>query len=113
MMDRRERLHYEILDCALNRAIDARGYPTTVRQFVARLRNLFPDLQETEFTGACHWLTRQEALHLQLMTNGNWRDYRGEEDYEALSNQEFWLKGTMRGQNYFRQLSDLIEAPSG
>lgn len=113
MMERAERLDYEILDCALNRAIDSRGYPTTVTQLLKRLRELFPDLQPAEFIAACRRLRRQDALHLHLATVGVWRDYRESVDDEALLSQEFWLRAGIHGPQYFRQLSALIEVPPG
>ncbi len=53
MMTWEQRIEFEILDCALNKAPPAVGYVTTVPVFVGRLRELLPGLLVDELRQAC------------------------------------------------------------
>ena len=63
MMNRQQRLDYEILHCTLNEAPSGEGYTTTLAVFIKRLGRLFPDVEAFEFTDACARLYVNGALH--------------------------------------------------
>ncbi len=120
MMSREQRMEYEILYCALNRATHSEGYASTVAAFTKRLREYFPDIQAHEFVAACKHLVQQGALNLQMFKSPGplegLRDYRGDVD-DALFfddiQREFYLRRTVLGQAYCDKLSAHIEAPPG
>jgi hypothetical protein len=105
MMDRCQRIEYEILDCALNKARHSEGYATTLPAFVARLQQLFPDLQTAEFVSITKWLFRQKLLGLRKSAGVFFRDYRGEhDDHEFFYAGDFYLRPTILGEGYYRDL---------
>ena len=59
-MSRLQRIEFEILDCAINRANNSDGYTTTVNMFLTRLEQLFPDMSKQELKEACKGLVRQK-----------------------------------------------------
>jgi hypothetical protein len=122
MMSRQQRIDYEILDCAVNGFRDSKGYATaattTVPAFRKRLLVLFPDSVDQEFTDACKRLSKQGLLHLQKFDNelGGFCDYHDERDDVAFfgaNSNVFCLRASVQSQKYFKQLSTLIDAPSG
>ena len=66
MMSRLQRIEFEILDCAINRANTNDGYSTTVNMFLTRLEQLFPDVSKQELKEACKGLVRQKAIEINL-----------------------------------------------
>ena len=64
MMNRSQRIEYEILDWAINAHSNV-GFPTTVAAFTARLRNLFSDVKPEEFIEACRRLSRAGDLEFR------------------------------------------------
>jgi hypothetical protein len=86
MMTRAERIEYEILDCALNRARGPAGWPTSLEQFLTQLRDLFPDAESQELIETCKGLAMQQALILRKQEPGRrpiYHDYRGYLDDES------------------------------
>ena len=61
-MTRAQRIEYKILDCAIHGSTGVEGYTVTPAQFLARLRELFPDIEAHEFTEACRRLVDRDAL---------------------------------------------------
>ncbi len=121
MMSRAQRIEYEILDCALNRAarnqvvlglVGRRGFATNASRFMKRLRELFPDIEPHEFWRACLGLTRLSAINVEFSVIGGYRNYQGAGDDQALFDAKtLWLKPADHSRGYFRQLSALIEVP--
>src|SRR5215468_3810111 len=97
MMERWQRIGYELLHCTLYLA-DSNGYPTTVKQFVSRLLEIFPDIEGREITDACTRLSKQNALSLRLNSRGIFHKYRDEADDSAFFDGRFWLKPTSMSQ---------------
>jgi hypothetical protein len=115
MMSRVQRIEYEILDCALNRATPSEGFITTVILFMRRLEILFPDIETIEFTQACQGLTRLSAIAVSFPTiAAGYIHYQGaDDDAELFDAKTLRLAPTSFSQAYYRQLSALIEAPTG
>jgi hypothetical protein len=115
MMQRRQRIDFEILDCALNRATHREGYITAVRGFMQQLRQLFPDIETREFMDACKALAAEGALDISLVVAGGARTYDGKDDdaffYDAKA--LLLLRRGPGSNSYFRRLSALIDVPSG
>lgn len=117
MMTREQRIDYEILDCALNGS-RGNGYSTTVREFLKRLRIIFPRIVAREFTEACKRLSEQQILHLHRFDQklDGFRAYEGARDDMDFFDDAcdgFFLRANVQSQKHFRQLSVLIEAPIG
>jgi hypothetical protein len=114
MMSRVQRIEYEILDCALNRATHNEGYSTTANMFLARLKELFPTIATREIQQACETLTRQSAIAISFPNIGGYRHYQGADDAAALVDAKtLRFSAASLSQSYFHQLSALIEAPAG
>ena len=112
MMSRAERIEYEILDCALNRAVRSQSFATNASGFMKRLRELFRDIEPHEFRRAYLGLTRLSAINVDFSVIGGYRNYQGADDNQALFDAKaLWLKPADHSRAYFRQLSALIEAP--
>ena len=84
MMSRVQRIEYEILDCALNRATHSEGSSTTADMFPARLENLFPNIETREFQQVCQTLTRQKAIEVSFPSVRSYRHSQGADDAAAL-----------------------------
>src|SRR5260370_19698106 len=122
MMSRAERIEYEILDCALNRAarsqvrlglVGRRDFATNASRFMKRLRELFPDIEPHEFSRACLGLMRLSAINVDFSVIGGYRNYQGAGDDQALFDAKtLWLKPADHSRAYFRRLSALIEVPA-
>jgi hypothetical protein len=118
MMNREQRIDYEMLDFALNASRDANGYPTAVPAFLIRLRKLFPNVVASEFTDACKRLFTRNALHLRRFDNdlAAFRDYQDACDdvtFFGAGSNGFCLRASEQSQNCFKQLSALIDVPVG
>lgn len=114
MMSRAQRIEYEILDCAINQAAHSAGFTTSVVLFLRRLEKLFPDIKAWDLMQACRELTRLEAIEVSFPSIGGYRHYRGPSDDAALCDAEtLRFNPASQGQGYFRQLSELIDAPTG
>lgn len=114
MMDREQRIEYEILDCALRRASHAEGHLTMGTVFTERLRQLFPDIQPQEFTAACKRLADLNVLFLYKRdSRGGTRDYQAGAAAVAFFDGEFWLSPSAMSQTYFKRLSSWIDPPPG
>ncbi len=114
MMSREQRIEYEILDCALNQASHSDGHHTAVILFMARLQQLFPDIETREFRGACKGLVRQAAVELAFPSVIGYRHYRSAADDADFSDAKtLRFATTPSTRAYFHQLSALIEAPAG
>lgn len=79
-MSRGQRIEYEIIDCVLNHANHNEGHYTAVIVFMARLQQLFPDIETREFRDTCKGLVRQAAVELAFLGVGGYRHYRGADD---------------------------------
>ena len=91
---------------------------SAIPAFRKRLLVLFPDSVDQEFTDACKRLSKQGLLHLQKFDNelGGFCDYHDERDDVAFfgaNSNVFCLRASVQSQKYFKQLSTLIDAPSG
>lgn len=129
MMSREERIEYEILDCVLNRAIDSRGWPTSVRLFVSELRQLFPDAKSQEVVEASKRLAMTGALVLSKKEplsgsaqrprgglNALLHNYEGEHEDGAFFYEdrgELWFQRAPMTRAHFQKLRALVEPPSG
>jgi len=116
MMSRRQRIEFEILDCALNRVPEghhSEGYSTAVIVFLKRLRLLFPDVETREFKEACKGLALQNAIQISFPSTGGYRTYRGgvNDDVEFFDAKVVRLKSASGSHGYFRELGALIEVP--
>ena len=119
MMSRPQRIEYEILDCAMNGPRGADGYATTLAAFLRRLRELFPSIEDLEFTDACLRLVEQDALLLRKFDKdlGGHRDYQGAGDdltfFYADPQMGFQLHARPLSQQCFKELSAFIDMPAG
>jgi hypothetical protein len=111
MMNRQQRIDYEILDHVLN-AGQADGYATNIRTFLLRLRELFPFIQAEEFVDACTRLHKDGQLELLQRDGLVYRPYLGVEEDPTFFIQTFYLGRAHLSHDYFQQLQGFIEIPA-
>jgi len=102
MMNREQRIEYEILDCAFN-ADRVSGHVTDTETFTEQLRGLFPDIRPEEFIAACKRLVEANRLDVQ---------YRGYGDERTVFAGRFYLACAPLSHSYFEELRRLIEVPT-
>ena len=111
MMNRRQRIDYEILDHVLN-AGHANGYPTDLHAFTLRLRERFPLIQTAEFIDACKRLHKEDQMEQRRREDLVYRPYlTGEDDHAFFSCTVYLTRGRLT-RDYFLQLQRYIEVPS-
>ena len=119
MMTRAERIEYEILDYTLTRSSSPQGWQTNLEQFLAQLRDLFPDAEQLELIAAFKRLTIQGALTLRkIEPDGSsiYHDYRGSFDDEAFfgeTRSELWFHEAPRSRYRFTNLMAMVTPPHG
>ena len=102
MMNRDQRIEYEILECAIS-AGPPSGYLTDTRSFTELLSRLFPDIREEEFITCCKRLVVANSLDVR---------YLGCRDERTVFAGTFYLARTALSHRYFQELRRLVEVPS-
>ena len=102
MMNRDQRIEYQILECTINADL-ASGYLTDTRAFTQLLSRLFPDIREEEFIACCKRLVVANSLDVRFS------GYRNERTAFAST---FYLAHTALNHRYFQELRRLVEVPS-
>jgi hypothetical protein len=115
MMNRQQRIDYEILDCAINGAWGNNDYATTVPAFLKRLLALFPDCVAPEFTDACKRLSKEGVVSLRQLDRSGlhaYRDLHDDASFFGTKADGFCLTAIAGSEKFFHQLSTLIDVPA-
>jgi hypothetical protein len=101
MMNREQRIDYEILDRVFN-AHPVYGYATDNRTFTNSLVALFFDVQPEDLIAACRRLIKKKRLDIR---------YEGNTDEAAVFAGNFVMARGTQSRVYFDELRCLIDGP--